>query len=1033
MPIQRTTNKEQGEVRVGRTRGAGAGGRGDKRLLTILLAGTAILAASPAMAQVAAPGGPQSPEEQPGADGVLVDEIVVTGIRSSLQNALAQKRSADNLVEVIEAEDIGKLPDQNLAEVLENVTGVQITREAGVGTGVQIRGTDANRVEINGVSTVGSGSGRSGISFDDLAASLISSVEVIKVPEASTIEGSVGGTINLRTIRPLDLREPLFAFRAQSEHSDLSDTRTPRYSGTIGGRWDTGIGRIGLVGSFSYAEQDVASFRPRVDRDAVVTPNSGRASAQTFPYLRIQFFNQDLENYEYETTNFAGTAEWKPTDRLRLYFDATINNQERAENSNTVQISTVSEPGVVDRTTNTAFETVNLGTVQGPNGDVDLGTVQATLAGVILPIATGNLAPYLRTTSDTGARITESRVFGTGGEWRGERLSVRAQASLSTSDTQSPNFSTMLEFINPNQPRPTSGVTLANGVPIEFDLRDGILQFGIAQGQASTPTGAQLLDPANYQVRQLIQGDSLSENEERALRLDGSYRTADILPFVSSVDAGVRRNETSVLSDQVSGTTNFSNLTASFNRPSASLFASIVSPGQSNFNAADDRRLYFPDYLVVDGKRAFSDPDGTRAALNAAITANNAATSGADVPLISAPTSQASAFYEIVEETTAAYLQANFEATAFGVPVRGNAGVRYLTTDLTSVGNTVTTGGTTRTANETSYEFWLPRFSVVAEPREDFILRAGIARDIRRPDFAQLSSSVAFTSAENSSVSVGNPSLQPEAVLSFDLSGEYYFAPSSLISIGFFHKVRDNLNAVITSSPADNAVGGVVNRSRDPSCPGGGIFNPIAVISVSNPARGEVGVCVPVIRGLNVAGETTQTGVEIAFQHDLSGWEDRLGWASGFGFIGNFTYQEAGGDVQDYRVVGSTRNTTRDLGFNTLPQDRIELLNLSKYSYNTTVFYEKYGLSARLRYTWRSDFLNAEAFTSAFDVPRVSDDRGQLNASVNYDLNDWINFGIEAINLTRASANEFCINDDALLCYNGLPDRRVIAGINIRF
>ena len=94
-----------------------------------------------------------------------------------------------------------------------------------------------------------------------------------------------------------------------------------------------------------------------------------------------------------------------------------------------------------------------------------------------------------------------------------------------------------------------------------------------------------------------------------------------------------------------------------------------------------------------------------------------------------------------------------------------------------------------------------------------------------------------------------------------------------------------------------------------------------------------MGVCVPVIRGLNVAGETTQTGVEVAFQHDLSGWEDRIGWASGFGFIGNFTYQEAGGDVQDYRTVGTTRNTTRDLGFNPLPEDRSELLNLSKYSY----------------------------------------------------------------------------------------------------
>lgn len=1004
---------------------AGARSRSGKRLTTILLTTTAMMIAAPAFAQNAEAGQDEAATQ--------VDEIVVTGIRASLQNALSQKRKADNLVEVIEAEDIGKLPDQNLAEVLENVTGIQITREAGVGRGVQIRGTDANRVEINGVSTVGSGSGRSGISFDDLAASMISSVEVIKVPEAKTIEGSVGGTINLRTIRPLDLKEPLIAFRAQSEYSDLSDTLTPRYSGTMGKRWDTDFGQFGLVGSFSYAEQDVAAFRPRVDRDAVVTPTSGRASAEAFPFLRIQFFNQDLDNFEYETKNFAGSAEWKPRENLKFYFDVTLNDQQRAEQSSTVQISTVSDNGVVDNTTNTSFETVNLGKVQGPNGVIDLGSVQAVQSGVILPRTDGNLAPYLRTTSDTGSRLTESRVFALGGEWHHDRLSLSGQASLSTSDSVLPSFNTTLEFVNPNGPQPVQGVSLANGVPIEFDLRDGTLQFGIAQGQASTPTAAQLLDPANYRLHQVAQGRSIRENEEKAVRLDVSYATDGILPFITSVDAGLRWNETSALNDNVTGTTNFTNITSSFFRPSGDRFSNLLTAGPNNFNAADDRRLYFSDFLIVDGARAFRDPAGTLAGFNAAIAASNAA-NGSNIPLIGAPTSQASAFFEIIEDTSTAYLQANFDAEPFGVPVRGNAGVRYVSTDLSSVGNTVATGGvSTREVFDTSYEFWLPRFNLVAEPREDVILRAGVARDIRRPDFNRLSSSVTFATSENTAVNRGNPNLQPETVLSFDLSAEYYFAPSSLVSLGVFHKVRDNLFASVTESPPDNAVDGVVNRSRDPSCPGGGIYNPIAVINVNNPAKGQTGICVPLSSTFNVDGETTQTGVEAAFQYDLSQWEDRLGWASGFGFIGNFTYQKTGGNVASYRTIGLTRNTTRDLGFNPLPQDLVELENLSKYSYNATLFYERGGLSARMRYTWRSDFINTEAFTSAFDVPRISDDRGQLNASVNYEFNRWASVGIEAINLTREDANEYCINDDALLCYNGLTDRRVVAGLNIRF
>lgn len=1011
-----------------RMRNGGAEAGSNLRLATVLLAGTAVMFAGPAFAQTA----PGAPQDQAGPS-TEVEAVVVSGIRASLQSALVEKRNADNLVEVIKAEDIGKLPDQNLAEVLENVTGVQITREAGVGRGVQIRGTDANRVEINGVSTVGSGSGRSGISFDDLAASMISSVEVVKVSEAKTIEGSVGGTINLRTIRPLDLSKPLLAFRAQSEYSDLAQSWTPRLSGTVGKRWDTDLGQFGLVGSFSYAKQDVVAFRPRVDRDAVVTPTSGRASAQAFPFLRIQFFNQDLDDFEYETKNFAGSAEWKPTDNLKFYFDATLNDQQRAEQSSTVQISTVSDNGVVDNTTNTAFETINLGTAQGPNGDIDLGSVKAALAGIILPRTNGNLAPYLRTTSDTGSRLTKSRVLSLGGEWTGDRLTVKSQAALSTSDTTLPSFNTTLEFVNPNSPAPAAGVALANGVPIEFDLRDGALQFGIAQGQVSTPTAAMLLNPANYRLQQVAQSRSIRENKEKALRFDASYDTREVLPIIRSIDAGLRWNQTSALNDNITGTTNFTNVTSSFYRPSGDLFSSLMIAGPDNFNGADGRRLYFPDFMIIDGAKAFKDPAGTLKALNAAIAASNAA-HGASVPLIGEPTSQASAYFKITEETSTAYFQANFDTEAFGVPMRGNAGVRYVSTDLRSVGNTTATGGaSTQAKNETSYKFWLPRFNLVAEPADDVIVRAGVARDIRRPDFNTLSSSVTFATSENTAVARGNPALEPETVLSFDLSAEYYFAPSSLISVGVFHKVRDNLFASVTESPPDNAVGGVVNRSRDQSCPGGGIYNPIAVINVNNPAKGQTGICVPLTSTFNVDGETTQTGVEVAVQYDLSQWEDQLGWASGFGVIGNFTYQKTGGNVASYRTIGLTRNTTRDLGFTTLPQDRVELENLSRYAYNATLFYERGGLSARMRYTWRSHFINTEAFTSAFDVPRISGDRGQLNASLNYQINDWATLGVEGLNLTRQDANEYCINDKALLCYNGLTDRRVVVGLSVKF
>ena len=229
-------------------------------------------------------------------DEEAIEEIITIGIRGSLASAVDQKRNADALTEVIVAEDIGKLPDQNLAEVLENVTGVLITRTAGVGTNVQIRGTDANRILFNGVSTVNSGSGRAGINFEDVNPAIISAVEVIKVPEASTIEGSVGGTINLKTIRPLELNETLGAIRLQYEDSSLStESMTPRLSGAFGDNWTTDAGEFGFVVSGSYTEQESVSFRPRTDRDNRVTP---AGATNPDEWLAIQFLVQEQENFD---------------------------------------------------------------------------------------------------------------------------------------------------------------------------------------------------------------------------------------------------------------------------------------------------------------------------------------------------------------------------------------------------------------------------------------------------------------------------------------------------------------------------------------------------------------------------------------------------------------------------------------------------------------------------------------------------------------------------------------------------------------
>ncbi|KXI28235.1 TonB-dependent receptor [Paraglaciecola hydrolytica] len=940
--------------------------------------------------------------------------IQVSGIRASLTNALAEKRYASSLVEIIQAEDIGKLPDQNLAEVLENITGIQITRSAGVGTGVQIRGTDANRTEINGVSTVGSGGGRSGINFEDVSASIIAGVEVTKASQAKTIEGSVGGTINLRTIRPLELSETLASVRVQAEDSSLStDGAKPRISGTFGDNWDTDSGEFGVVISASYAEQDVTAFRPRADRDNLVRSDSGAASAQSFHFLPIQFLIQDYDNYEYETVNLAGSFEWAPNSNTKFWFDAIINDQDRREESSRVQASGVSD--LIGVSVPTEFETIDFGSLDG----VDLGSIQAALKGVI-PVQSDGSDGNLRLSSDTSSRQTKSEIFRIGGEYQGENYKVSAEASSSTSDSSTPRIDTTLNFLNPNA---IIGSANDNGTPFEYDLSGGSLAFGIAFDAENAPTPAHLMDPANYRLQAVAVANTTNENSEDAFRVDFSYDLN--MSIITTVDAGYRYNKSSSVSNASGSNVSLSTLSDS---PSGDMFADILTTGPDNFNAADGRALYIKDFLLVDPELVGSDPDGVFAALSSAITAH-----GGSKPL-NTPTSSVAGFYDISETTSALYAQANFEAGMF----RGNFGARYVTTDLDSTGNRTVNGQTVAETTSSDYNFVLPRVNLIVDVADDVIVRAAWGRDIRRPDFSDLNTSYTFSTSPNPAVSGGNPNLTPELVSSFDISAEWYFAEAAIVSIGYFHKTREDL---IVGQQVDpySAPGTGYRDIVGPVCEQGGIWNPIALHNVFGPDSAATGICVPLNSKINDTKETTQKGIEMAFQYDLSAFEDDLGWASGFGIVANYTIQEfSGGEAvntsasRPSQVFAASTGGTGSLSVTAVQG----LLNLSENAYNFTLYYEKFGLSARMRYTWREGFRSDDfGSTSSYPwgFPVVQEDRGQLNASVTYDVNEQLNIGIEAVNLTEEKVTQSCINSGSLLCFEGLTDRRITLGASYKF
>lgn len=982
----------------------------------LLIAGFLLLGSGQTVAQE---------QEQTAQEQAQIEEIVVTGIRSSLASALQEKRSADNLVEVIQAEDIGKLPDQNLAEVLENVTGIQITRTAGIGTGVQIRGTNANRTEINGVSTVGSGSGRSGIDFEDVSAAMISAVEVVKASEAKTIEGSVGGTINLTTIRPLELTETLAHIRVQGEDSSLSTDSglTPRISGTWGDNWSTGAGEFGAVISASYTEQDVSAFRPRADRDNFVPANHGGPSEEDFNYLPIQFFVQDYDNFEYETKNIASSLEWSPNDAVTLYFDAVINDQESRQESSRVQTSGVSS--LKNDARITEFETVDFGTLDGENGSQDLGSIRAAVRGVIPAQNASRWDPNLRLSSDTNSRLTDSEIFRLGADWERGRFSGRVELSTSDSDSTTPSINTTLNFINPNT---AIGSPNENGTPIVFDLTGGSLTFGIANSEANAPTTAQLLDPANYRLRDISVSRNIAENSEEAFRVDVTYDLD--WSAITTVDFGYRYNETTSLRDEI---TSRVGLRRMVDAPPGNLFASILTAGPDNFDDADGRDLFVPDFLLIDPEQVASDQDSVLATLNNALATHHAVTGGSTPGSIdggvNVPSSSSNAFFDISEETSALYAQANFSSGIF----RGNIGLRYVDTDVASVGITTLDKVTKRTKTKSSYSFVLPRLNLVADIREDVVIRFGWGKDFRRPNFDDLSTSFTFRNSPNAAVALGNPGLVPEEVTSIDLSAEWYFAPDSVLSIGYFHKERTGLFVRKDEAPIEDEKG--FRDITDP-CETGGIFNPIADPNVFAPPLTPLGVCVPRSQKINGSGTTTQQGIEIAFQYDLSQFEDKLGWASGFGFIVNFTEQDFSGSDEFLRAFSRPTTVFNALGATDVVTLRMPLEDLSETAYNATVYYEKYGLSARMRYTWReayrsTDFGSTSSFPWGFQV--VQEDRGQLNASINYAVNDHFSVGLEGVNLTEEDVEQSCVNSGALLCYQGLTDRRVTIGASYRF
>ena len=276
----------------------------------------------------------QSPSDQAAENQAEADDdnvIVVTGFRESLRGAQAIKKNSNVIVDSVTAEDIGALPDRSVTETLQRIPGVSIDRfSAGrdpdhfavEGSGVTIRGLSYTGSRFNGRDAFTAGNG-TGLNFADVPSELLAGVDVFKTPTADMIEGGIGGIVNLRTRLPLDQKGMVLAGSLEMNYGDFAKKGAPTASILASKTWDTGIGEIGLLGSFSYSKLfsradriAISSFRPRTlysdGTRTDVLPFDGATAQGSVLFPRGAVLGR--QDFDRERYGYSAAAQWRSND-----------------------------------------------------------------------------------------------------------------------------------------------------------------------------------------------------------------------------------------------------------------------------------------------------------------------------------------------------------------------------------------------------------------------------------------------------------------------------------------------------------------------------------------------------------------------------------------------------------------------------------------------------------------------------------------------------------------------------------------------
>ena len=716
-----------------------------------LLGGAAVLA-------VLAFAGAAAAQDAPPTDTTQVEEVVVTGIRSSIESSIASKRENSSIVEVVTAEDIGKLPDVSIAESLARLPGLTAQRLDGRGQVISIRGLapDFTTALLNGREQVSAGDNR-GVEFDQYPSELLGSVLVYKTPDAALIGQGLAGTADLRTIRPLEYGRQAIALNARYEWNDY-------------GALNSGTEDTGQRYSVSYIDQFMDDTLGVVLGYAhMSTPyQAERFNAWGYPTfsdgnLLIGGAKPYVQSSELVRDGYIATIEFQPNDRWHSTFDAFYSE----------------------------FDNTQI--LRGIEFPLAWGGSAGACPG---PVAVCRPAPTLR----PGYTVEDGMIVA--GTFDNVKGVVRNDGNRRTAELTSVGWNNVFQ-LDDNW---SATVDLSYS---KADRTDVVLETNAGTGRnvdgaldtlsfVTTPEGTTFTSSLNYADASLILltsaqgwgGGVYPQGIEGGQ--DGFINSPTIVDELSSIRADLGR-------DYEEGP--FSRFSFGFNLTSRdkelSLERYYLSLAANRADPLHNTSVPVPAEFLLEPTEL------TYLGLGPMISYDPFALVESGIYELLAPQDDnLLAFgWSVSEEVFTGYWKADIDSTLFGLPVTGNMGFQVVHTEQSSEG--VIASGNPATPVPTTggddYSYILPSANLAFEVRENLFVRVGAARELARPRMDQMRASInvdyngglAASTDINASPwggSGGNPNLRPWIANALDLSVEKYFGRRGYVSLAGFYK-----------------------------------------------------------------------------------------------------------------------------------------------------------------------------------------------------------------------------------------------------